>query len=849
MSFCHLHCHSHYSLLDGLCSPADLALKAAQLGHKAIALTDHGTMSGAIEFYEACKKVNIKPIIGMEAYMAPESRLYKQSRKGDVVYGHLTLLAKNNIGYQNLMKLSTLAYTEGFYYKPRIDMELLKIYNEGIICLSGCMSSLACKRFIAQDSIGGEKIITQLYDIFNGDFYLEVMDTGVLEQILIIPYLNKISKIYDIPIVVTNDVHFIEKQDYLAHRALMCIGINKTLDEESKYDSSQNYLKTRGELVKKGFPEEWLSRTVLIADKCDIKIEFNRKFHIYKEKDAYSELKDICDEKIKAYPEEYKARYVYELEAIKKTGYSEYLMVVADFMHFARSVYIPVGSGRGSSAGSLVCYLLNITNIDPIKYSLLFERFININRVEAPDIDVDICQTRRGEVIEYLHKRYGDGKVAQITSFGKLKTKAVIRDVCRVLRISHDFSDKLCKAMQEPWEGTIKDVIADPKLYGMLERDIGEEQRDRLIALTTKLEGTLRHSSTHAAGVVISDVPLATVVPLYKRTSSSELLTQYDMYSVGKIGLLKFDILGLRTLTVINAACTLASIQQENIPLDDYNTYRNIQRGNTIGMFQYEGYGYTKFIRRMQPSTFNHLISLGALYRPGTLSSGMAEEYLNRMHGSHYSCKDDFLEETYGIMLYQEQIMKTVVKYAGFSMTEADILRKAIGKKDKILMGKMLAKIKDKELAGKIVTFARYGWNKAHAVSYALLSYYTAYLKTNYPVEFFCALANSEIRDAKKIGKILREAIKCKIVIEPPHINYSDIYFNIHHGKIYAGLLAIKGIGEKMCEYIMRARIMGLFKSEEDLRARVRPKHLNSRAFAILIKYDVFRDMKPKGEL
>lgn len=831
----HLHVHSHYSLLDGLSSPIELADRAIELGQPSIALTDHGNMFGAIDFYTACKERGIKPIIGYEAYVAPMDRFLKKSKKGDITANHLTLLAKNHTGYRNLIQLATKGYTEGFYYKPRIDIELLKQHHEGLICMSGCIFSALARGILARNfNVTGYMDI--MGDIFGGNFYIEVQDHGMHEQAL----YKKVLLCQPLwPIVATNDVHYLRKEDAKAHEALLCIGTGTNIYDEKRlrFDTDQLYMKSHEEM-KQLFPQEWLNRTLEIADKCNLEIPLHKQMHIHDPKESFNKLKEECDIHAKTMPMQYQERYRTELEAIQKTGYGEYLLVVADFIKYARSNGIPIGSGRGSSAGSLVCYILGITEIDPIRYGLLFERFINTERIEPPDIDVDISQARRGEVIEYIKNEYGEDRVSQIVAFGSMKTKAAIRDTCRALQLSYVLADKICKILPEPWEGNIDNVYNNRNIQAYLANELNDATQDLLFSIARKIEGRLRHSSTHAAGIVISDTPLINIVPLCKQKDT--ILTQYDMYTIEKLGLLKFDLLGLRTLDVINETCGYLKIYHNDIPLNDTYVYSQLRRGETFGVFQYEGWGYTRFIKRMQPEHFDHLIALGALFRPGTLDSGMADEYLRRMHGEYLSHLDGITDDTYGVLLYQEQVMQAVVKYAGFTMNEADILRKAIGKKDKELMEKMLIKIHDQNLKEKITTFARYGWNKAHAVSYALLSYKTAYLKFRYSTEFFCALLNSELGDNARLQRIIAEAVTYGVQISAPNINISIDKFKLHGNIIYGGLLALKGIGSKVCENILEERKNGPYINSNNLRTRIPAKKINSIQMKALVDSGVF---------
>ena len=844
-NFVHLHCHSHYSLLDGLAAPKELIDKAIKLNMSAIALTDHGNLFGAIDFYTACMERGIKPIIGYEAYVAPTACTEKKSKKGDLIYYHLTILAENNTGYQNLIQLATKAYTVGFYYKPRIDIHMLREHKEGLIILSGCMQGLIPKMILANEMDMARDTIKDMFNFFGNNFYLEIQDTQVAGQIKINDALWEMSGIRHI--VPTNDVHYLNKDDYKVHDALICIGTATNIYEQKRMHSpsDQMYLKSYDEM-NEIFTPNALQRTIEIAERCNVNIELNRQAHITKPDVAFFVLKEICDEKIKEYNDNYKERYKIEIEAIQKVEYAEYLLVVADFVQYCKHNNIPIGSGRGSSAGSLVCYLLGITDIDPIQYGLIFERFINTERIEPPDIDIDICQARRDEVINYIKNEYGENRVAQIISFGTMKTKQAIKDTCRVLKIPFMVANAIIKYIPDSFDGSVNDALNIDKVKWYMDEHIDKDVIADLCMIASKIEGKLRHSSTHAAGVVISDVPLQTITPLCTKTNDNGLLTQYDMYAISKLGLLKFDILGLRTITLIDDACKLANINKNTIPLDDAYTFRMLSMGETYGVFQYAGWGYTRFIKQMQPKIFNDLIHLGALFRPGLLDSGMAQEYLNRRNenwkpeSTQADIDYQICPDTYGIYLYQEQIMQAVVKTCNFTMNEADILRKAIGKKDKDLMDKMLGKIQNKTLADKIVTFARYGWNKAHAVSYALLSYQTAYLKYNYSAEFFCALLNSEIEVNEKIREILQEAARYKVIVKPPNINLSDIKYTMYNRQLYSGLLSIKGIGEKACQAILNERKTGIFTSAEDLRKRIAPKLLNSVAFKALENNGVF---------
>lgn len=832
--FVHCHLHTHYSLLDGLSSPAELIEKAHSFGQPAISMTDHGNMHGAIEFYKKCKDIGIKPIIGMEAYIAPKSRLDKKAKKGEITAHHITLLAMNNEGYKNLMTLSTLGYTEGFYYKPRIDHEILFKYNAGIICLSGCLAGVLAKHSKTNNTPYAIDYIGKMAAIFGDRFYLEAMHHNIHEQLLLNDNLRGYNKRRGVPIVATNDVHYTYKEDAFPHETLLCIGTASLLSNEKrfKFPTQEFWLKDHVDMVKL-LPKEWVERSCEIAERCDVDIQLGRPHLVRGHAGGFSQLETMCKTLIHGYPTEYERRMEYELKAIKRTGYGEYLLVVADFIKFAKAQGIPIGSGRGSSAGSLVCFLLGITNIDPIKYGLLFERFINPERNEPPDIDVDVCQRRRGEIIDYLRHEYGSANVAQIVTFGTLKTKAVFRDVGRAFGLTFPTVNAICKVLGDHYDGNVTQALLRPEVRKYLDKI----NLDKFAHACRRIEGKMRHSSTHAAGVVISSTALIDLTPLWKKPSSDDLITQYDMHGIEALGLLKFDVLGLRTLTVIHRVCKHLGMDPNDIPLEDSYTYKQLRRGETFGVFQYEGWGYTKFIKRMRPQNFEHIIALGALFRPGTLDSGTADQYLERMHGGGWQSNDDFLQETYGIMLYQEQVMQKVVKYAGFTMPQADRLRKAISKKDSTIMNEMLKQMHGVSQSFKddIITFAKYGWNKAHAVSYALLSYQSAYLKYNHPTPFFCELLNSELKDSKRLVRIYGEAKRYDIPIRGADVNISDVEFKIHDGEVYAGLQSIKGVGEGASFAIVAERRQGVFADAEEFRSRVPKKAVNKTVFESLI--------------
>lgn len=856
MSFTHLHTHSHYSLLDGLASPEELVVKAKKLGQTTIALTDHGNMSGIFEFYQACMKHDIKPILGYEAYVAPKSRHDKKAKKGEKTSDHLVLLAKDITGYHNLLQLATIAYTEGFYYKPRIDYEMLGIHKDGLICMSACVAGAIPRAILAEDMQRVKLHVTTLRRLFGDDFYLEVQDHGIEEQAITNKWIT--DNHADIKVVATNDAHYCEPYDARVHDVLLAIGTRKDIYRKDafKFSTDQFYMKSEGEM-RDLFCGEFIDTTQEIADKCNVVIDTTTKRGILDKDAAVSLLKTTCQERVQGFPQKYKERCEYEIDAICKTDYAEYIMVVADFIQFSKAIGIPIGAGRGSSASSLVCYLLGITEIDPIAHGLLFERFINIERIAPPDIDIDVCQARRGELIAYLKSAYGEDNVAQIITFGTLQAKAAVKEACGALAISVTIAGSMSKAIGEHFEGDIHDVLKIKGIQDILKNKLTPAQRNEFIYVLPKLEGRLRSASTHAAGVVVSDEKLINIVPLCKKTSSDELLTQYDMHGVEALGLLKFDILGLKTLTIIAETCDHYGLVASEIPLDDQYVYRMLSNGETHGVFQYSAWGYTKFIKRMRPSTFNHLVDLGALYRPGPLNSGMADTYIDRMkYGTSSSDNnlDDILIDTYGIILYQEQVMKICQRIAGFSMNEADTMRKAIGKKDADLMAEVIAQFKFcainnmghtqdyiDDLCDRLVTFARYGWNKAHAVSYALLSYQTAYLKYLYSTGFYCALLNSDLKDAKRLALTHKDALRYKIEFERPHVNISDTRYKVHNGCIYEGLQSLPGLGSRACEAIIEERnTHGNFNNAEDFRIRMPSTAVNKPAFSVLVENGAF---------
>ena len=842
-NFVHLHVHSEYSLLDGACKISDLVDKAVQLKMSTLALTDHGNMFGAIEFYEAAKSRGIKPILGYEAYVAQRSRFDKESKNGKEALGHITLLAENNEGYRNLLKLTTSAYLEGFYYKPRIDKALLKTLSRGIICLSGCMTS-EINRYLKNNRPEEAMSVAKEYrDIFGPDhFFLEVQNNKLEQQASLVLGAAEIGKKLGIPLVATNDIHYMNMDDATAHDALLCINTGKHLSDVQRlrFGTNEFYFKNFQEMhtIFQHMPEA-IENTVKIADRCNVEMTFG-KLHLPKftppqgmTNNAY--LRKLCEEgairKYGSITQNIRERLDYELEVIESTGFVDYFLIVWDFIHFAIEQRIPA-TGRGSGAGSLVAYVLNITNIDPIENDLLFERFLNAERISMPDLDIDFCAEGRERVIQYVRKKYGgDRNVAQIITFGTMKAKAVIRDVGRVMNIPLSEVDKVAKLIPNTINITLKQALEqEPALKALYE---SEKHIHELFDISKKLEGLCRHASVHAAGIVISDEPLTEYVPLAK--SGDVVTTQfYDEILVDKIGLLKADFLGVRKLTVIDKALKLIrettgnDIDLTKIPMDDKKTYELLSRGDVKGVFQVEtSRGFKELLKKLKPDKFADILPLVALYRPGPLQSGMVDSFINRKHGREevtylHPLLEPLLKETYGVILYQEQVMRIANRLAGFTLNQADNLRKAMGKKKPEIM----AKFKDQFMNGSVANgipkeiaqnifelmeyFAGYGFNKSHSAAYAVITYQTAYLKANYPVQYMVAQLSCEKQNTDKIVEYIEDCRRMGIEVVPPNINESYNDFTIADGnKIRFGLGAIKNVGDKAIESILQARGTG----------------------------------------
>ncbi|MBI3312520.1 MAG: DNA polymerase III subunit alpha [Candidatus Omnitrophica bacterium] len=875
--FVHLHVHSQYSLLDGACRIQDLVAAAKKHKMPALAITDHGNLSGVIEFYDACMKGGVKPIVGVESYIAPTSRLDKEAAGIDEASYHLILLAKDETGYRNLLKLISMANLEGFYYRPRIDKEILAQHSKGLLCLSSCLAGEVSYWLNRGEPAKAKAAASSLAEIFpKGDFYLEIQDHGIADQRKIIPGMLELGKELDLPVVATNDLHYLEKSQARAHEALLCIQTQTTLDDPKrfKFETDEFYFKSPQEMEAIfGEVKHALLRTREVAEKCNLELDF-KKLHLPrfqppagKSQETY--LRELVEEGVRRrYPnadDKVRQRVQHELAIISKAGYNSYFLITWDFVRFAKSKEIPVGPGRGSAAGSVVSYCLGITDLDPLEHDLIFERFLNPDRISMPDIDIDFCYERRGEVIDYVTQTYGKNNVAQVITFGTMQAKAVVRDVARAMGFSYPEADRIAKLIPFELGMTLKKALdLVPELKSLTTSDPRVKQ---LIETSMVLEGQTRHASTHAAGVVIADGDLTDYVPLVK-TSEGLISTGFAMEAVEKIGLLKMDFLGLRTLTVIDEASKL--IRQasgrpfdiEKIPLDDAKTYAMLTQAETTGVFQLESSGMRDLVRRLKPERFQDLIALVALFRPGPLGSGMVDDFIRRKHGQlqlsyDHPCLEPILKDTYGVYIYQEQVMRIAHELAGFSLSEADTLRKAMGKKtpevmeaarEKFIAGCVKNKV-DKRLAQKIFEkiefFAGYAFNRSHSAAYALIAYRTAFLKANHPLEFMTALLTSERDDTDKIAQYIEEARRMEIPILPPDVNKSFARFTVNENAIRYGLLGVKNIGEKAIESLVTAREeKGPFVSLVDFCERVDLRTVNKKVMESLVKCGAFDGMK-----
>ncbi len=873
--FTHLHLHTEYSLLDGAIRLKDLFPRAKEYGYEALAITDHGNMFGALKFYQQATKAGIKPVMGCELYVAPKHRKDRSARRQSEAAYHLVLLAMDNTGYKNLMKLVTLANFEGFYYKPRVDKELLQEFNQGLIALSACLHGEVAHACLRGDEKGARALAETYASIFKDRFYLELQENGIPEQRDVNQALMSLAEGLGLPVIATNDCHYLNREDAEAHDVLLCIQTGKTVDDPKrmKFSTDSLYFAEPEEMERRfSWCPEALSNTREIVERCQVEIETGKHhFPVFRmdsnltyeeefERQAERGLEErLADDGIdKDRQEIYRARFREEIDIIKEKGFASYFLIVADFINWAKAQGIPVGPGRGSAAGSLVAYSMKITDIDPVRYGLFFERFLNAERVSLPDIDVDFCMSRRDEVIRYVTERYGgEDHVAQIITFGQMKAKAVIRDVGRGLGMPYQEVDKIAKLVPERLNISLETALEmEPKLRELQKND---QRIARLLTIARALEGLPRHSSTHAAGVVISDKPMVEYLPLTKG-QEDETVTQFDMKDVEKVGLIKFDFLGLKTLTVIDTALKLIEkhhgdrINLSKIDLDDKATFKLLSEGDTTGIFQLESSGMKDLIRRMKPSTFTDLIALVALYRPGPLESGMVEDFVKRKHGEvevEYLLPElePILKETYGVIVYQEQVMKIAQVLAGYSLGEGDLLRRAMGKKipevmeaqkERFMKGALEKKIprdKAETIFDLMAKFAGYGFNKSHSAAYAMISYQTAWLKAHYRVPFMASLLSNELGSTDGVVKFLSECRSSGIPVLPPDINASRIDFTIEGDAIRFGLAAVKNVGTSAIEVITEERDRnGPFKDLEDFVTRVDLRKVNRRVMESLIK-------------
>ncbi len=868
--FVHLHLHSEYSLLDGACRVADIPKKAKELGQSAVAITDHGVMYGVVDFYKACKNEGIKPIIGCEVYLAEGSRFDKK-HTGRYFNTHLVLLVKDEIGYKNLSYLVSSAFTDGFYVKPRIDLEILREHSEGLVCLSGCLSGYMSRAILADDASAAENFALRMKALFGEDFYIELQDQGLSDQKKVNTELVKIAKKNNIGLVATNDAHYISKEDAKVQSILVCVQTGNKLSDENPlgFETDEFYLKGCDEMERlfAAIPEA-LENTVRIAQKCNYDFEFGKlKLPTYTPDDGSSPrdfLKKLTYEgyekkkaegKIvfseKHTEDDYKARILYELLMIEKMGYSQYYLIVRDFVNYARENGIQTGPGRGSGAGSLVAYLVGITDVDSIKYELLFERFLNPERVSMPDFDIDFCYIRRDEVIKYVISRYGEDRVSQIITFGTLAARAAVRDVGRVLGMSYDEVDKVSKMIPRDLKITLADALKSSK--ELAEAYNSSVETKTLIDYASKIEGMPRHASTHAAGVVITEDPVCSYLPL--ATNGDSVVTQFDMDTVANLGLLKFDFLALRNLTIIADAeaeirKTEPDFSIEKVTFDDPETYELFSQGRTEGVFQFESSGIKRLLINMKPKNIEDIMLALSLYRPGPMDS-IPRFLANRKDQSKVTYKTeqlrDILENTSGCIIYQEQVMQICRRIANYSYGKADMVRRAMSKKKTEEMEKeretFVGGAKDNfiseqtanEIFDEMAGFAKYAFNKSHAAAYSITSYRTAYLKAHYGAQYYAALLSSVMGNTPKMSEYIADARKMGLSVLPPDINESNAGFTVKGNKIRFGLAAVKGVGEALANAISTERACGAYKSFDDFIGRMTCRELNRQSLLALI--------------
>ncbi len=879
MAFTHLHVHTEYSLLDGSNKIKEYVKRIKELGMDSGAITDHGVMYGVIDFYKEARANGIKPILGCEVYVAPNSRFDKEVTGGEERYHHLVLLAENNTGYSNLMKIVSLGFTEGYYYKPRVDMEVLRKYHEGIIALSACLAG-ELPRLITKGLFEEARKCAQKYlDCFGrGNYFLELQDHGIPEQKTVNMELVRISREMDIPLVATNDIHYTYAEDAQAHDILLCIQTQKkvTDTDRMRYDGGQYYVKSEMEM-RELFPyaQEAISNTALIADRCNVEIEFGvtklPKFDVPSGYDSWSYLNKLCSDGLKErYPDDdgtLVEKLNYELGVIKNMGYVDYFLIVWDFINWAREHGIPVGPGRGSAAGSIVSYCLHITNIDPIRYNLLFERFLNPERVSMPDIDIDFCYERRQEVIDYVSEKYGKDKVVQIVTFGTMAAKGVIRDVGRALDLPYSLCDSIAKMVPNELNITLKRALEmNPELRKLYEED---ETIKNLIDMSLRLEGLPRHTSMHAAGVVICQRPADELVPL-SRGSDGSITTQFTMTTIEELGLLKMDFLGLRTLTVIKDAVdniektTGVHVDVDNLDFDDKQVLASIGTGKTDGVFQLESTGMKSFMKELKPQNLEDIIAGISLYRPGPMDFIPAYIKGKNNHAEiTYACPqlEHILAPTYGCIVYQAKVMLIVREFGGYTMGRRDLERRAMSKKKTYVMEQERANfVNGNEAEGvpgcvangisadvangiydTMIDFAKYAFNKSHAACYAVVAYQTAYLKYYYPVEFMAALLTSVIDNSSKVSEYIMVCKSMGIQILPPDINEGEVGFSVSNGAIRYALTAIKNVGRPVINKIVEERRQnGNYKSLKDFIDRTQGSDVNKRALENFIKAGAF---------